>query len=366
MNKMLAGIALAAALLTGLVLLFNDRPKDVGALSSAHQSTTVAVILIGPRDDGGWSESHYTAFESIRDELNLDMLYMENVPDGPACIPYLREAVERGAKIIFATSFGFEAGVDAVSEQYPSVYFYHCTGVKTGANVATYMGRMYQMRYLSGLAAGMQTESGHLGYVAAMPIHEVVRGINAFTLGARAANPGVTVHVAWTGEWMNPEQEKKATERLLDNHPVDVIAYHQDSDQVMQVGAARGVASIGYHSDMAGRFPLTCLTSLVWNWAPYYRGATLAALDGRFDGRRRWEGAASGIVDLTPLAAFSKPGIAAVLAREKELLVSGDKDVFDGPLYDGNGVLRVEEGTVMSDDRLLNEFDWFVPGVALD
>lgn len=366
MNKILALIALVAALLIAVVLSTEDRAESEYAVDPRRTTTTVAVVLTGPRNDGGWSEAHYRAFETIKDELNLKVTYMENVPGGEDGIPHIRDAVKRGAKIVFATSFGFGDAVTAVAEEYPEAYFYHCTGIRESANVATYMGRMYQMRYLSGLAAGLHTRSNHLGYVAALPIHEVVRGINAFALGARKANPAATIHVFWTGEWINPGKESHVVETLLDSHPIDVLAYHQDSHTVMQTADQRRVAAIGYHQDMAKAYPDTCLTSLVWNWAPFYRRAVMAVQDGSFRGRRYWEGVASGTVGLTPIAGFAEPGISAQVDAERQKLVSGVEDVFDGPLSDVDGLLRVEAGASLSDEQMLSDFDWFVPGVVLE
>ena len=365
MNKIIVAIVTVAVLLMGIVLLTDDMAMKGEDVDTARR-TTIAVIMNGPRDDDGWGTAHFRAFESLRGELNLDIIYKENVPTDENCVPHVRAAIAEGARIVFATSFGFGAPICSISGEYPAVTFYHCTGIQETPNVATYMGRIYQMRYLSGIAAGMQTDTNHIGYVAAMPIDEVVRGINAFALGVRSVNPEGVVHVAWTDTWMNPRREAETAAALLDRHAIDVVAYHQDSDAVMQTAERRGISAIGYNLDKSDRFPKTALTAPIWNWAPFYRTAIRDVLENKFVSRHIWNGVETGIVDLAPLAPFAKPGIEQAIARERARLADGSWDVFFGPVFDNAGRLRVEEGRSMSDDMLRHDFKWFVTGVSID
>lgn len=366
MNRIILTVAAVAAALIALVLLTDDNSMRRDAPNAIRRTTTVAVIMSGPQDDGGWGSAHYRAFESIREELNLRIVYRENVLSEEDCVRSIRETIGQGARIVFATSFGFGDAIRRMADEHPDVFFYHCTGVETRRNVATYTGRMYQMRYLSGIAAGMQTENGEIGYVAALPIEEVIRGINAFTLGVRHANPRARVHVAWTDVWMNYEREREAAFRMIERHGVDVIAFHQDSDGVIAAAAEKGIFAIGYNVDKREQYPETCLTAPVWNWAPFYRRSILAVLQNNFEGKRFWGGVNSGMVALAPLAPFAKPGIAQAVAGERNRMAGREWDVFHGPIHDIAGNLRIESGSSMSDAQLFADFKWFVNGTVFD
>jgi basic membrane protein A len=159
--------------------------------------------------------------------------------------------------------------VEKLSKEYPEVTFFHCSGYKQTENMSNYFGRMYQPRYLSGIIAGMKTETNKIGYVAAFPIPEVIRGINAFTLGVQSVNPDAEVEVVWTSTWYNPATEKEAAVSLLDAG-ADVITQHQDTVGPQQAAEERGAYSIGYNTDMRDMAPKAYMTAPVWNWGPYY------------------------------------------------------------------------------------------------
>ena len=359
-------IVIVALVLIGIVLFTDDRGMRGDVLDVTRNVTTVGVVMSGPRDDDGWGTAHFRALEALKDDLNLRIIYRESVPTDERCIPVVEEVISEGATIVFATSFGFGAPIVSICDKFPKVAFFHCAGVETRPNLATYMGRMYQMRYLAGIAAGMQTDTGEIGYVAAMPIDEVVRHLNAFTLGVRSVNPDAKVFVAWTNTWIDYNKELATAEKLLDSHRIDVIAYHQDSDAVIRAAEMRGIPAIGYNVDKSARFPKTALTTPMWNWEPFYRRSILAVLEGDFVGRQYWLGVESEIVNLAPLADFAKPGIAEAVSKGESRLREGSWDVFYGPLRDNQGVLRIEAGTSMTDEQLLNNFDWYVDGVVIE
>ena len=218
---------------------------------------------------------------------------------------------------------------------------------------------------MSGIVAGLQTETDQIGYVAAYPISEVNRGINAFALGVRSVNPDAVVHVEWCNSWTNDESAGNAAEELLDSYDIDVIAMHTDSLRALEVAEARGVWSIGYNVDNSENYPGTFLTAPIWQWEKYYEPYILKCLQGKFEGRHYWEGIATGVVGLAELTENVKPGIAEKVAEAQKKLEAGTFDVFYGPVVDTEGNVRVAEGENMSDEAMLNEMDWYVDGVKI-
>jgi len=269
--------------------------------------------------------------------------------------------------VIFTTSFGYMDPTINVAQKYPDVTFVHCSGYKTADNVGAYFGRMYQARYLSGLVAGQATESNIIGYVGAHPIPEVIRGINAFTVGVRAANPDAKVKVVWTNSWFDPTVEKQSAEVLLDAG-ADVIAQHMDSPAPQQAAEERGKLGVGYNSDMREQAPGAVMTSPMWEWGPYYVETVQAIKDGTFDptptagSLTYWGGLKEGLVKLSDYGPMVPEETKQLVEQEKERITSGEWDGFYGPLKDQNGEGKVAEGQKMSDDEML-AMDWFVEGV---
>lgn len=321
-----------------------------------------AFVYVAPIGDLGWTWAHEQGRLMVEEELGIETAYIENVPEGPDAERVIRDFATKGYDIIFATSFGFMDPMFTVAEEFPEQYFEHCSGYKTADNMATYFGRMYQPRFLSGLVAGKATEADKIGYVAAFPIPEVIRGINAFTLGVRAANPEATVHVVWTQTWFDPVKEKEAAVALLDEG-CDVIAQHQDTTEPQKAAQEQGAVSIGYDSDMAQFVGDTVLTSPIWNWGPYYVRRIKAVMDGTWKTHQYWGGMKDGIVDLAPLSPQVPNEVKALVEEWKQKILSGEWDVFTGPIKDNAGELRVSEGQVMTDEEKLG-FDWLVEGVV--
>ncbi len=249
-----------------------------------------------------------------------------------------------------------------VAQEFPDTWFIHISGYKTAPNVSTVFGRMYQPRYLSGLVAGAATKSNIIGYVAAFPIPEVIRGINAFTLGVREVNPDAEVRVVWTNTWFGPPEEKEAAEALL-AEGADVIAQHQDTTEPQKAAADAGAVSIGYDSDMAAFVGDTVLTSPVWNWGVKYVDIVRKVMEGTYSTESYWGGLDDGVVDLAPLSDRVPDDIKSLVAERKELITSGKWDVFCGPIKGANGALVVAEGNCLTDEEMLS-MDYFVEGVA--
>lgn len=330
-----------------------------------RETTKVGMILNGTMDDRSWSQSHYEGMEKTAAELNLSVLYEENVT-AEQVPEIIDKFAEEGCKVIVANSFEFGDSMIQAASEYPEIYFLHATGVGEDKNLSTYFGRMYQIRYLSGIVAGLQTESNEIGYVAAFPIPEVNRGINAFTLGVRSVNSEANVYVSWTNSWVDDVATAEATNKLLDGHNIDVLAMHTDSLQALEIAEERGVMSIGYNVDNSADYADTYLTAAVWDWDAFYTPTILKCLQGKFEGNHYWEGIETGVISLAPFTNKVKAGTEKVVTQEMQRISSGTYDVFYGPVYDNEGNLRVKEGESMTDNAMLNEFNWYVEGVIQD
>lgn len=363
MKKILITILTFVCIIVAGILLIRISREETDITKT---QTKVGFILNGKVDDHSWGESHYNGMEISADELNLNVIYKEDIPEDENCVETIEELIAAGCKIIICNSFGYGTWELECAKKHPEVCFFHATGVEQSDNLATYFGRIYQMRYLSGIVAGMQTETNEIGYVAAFPIAEVNRGINAFTLGVRLVNPEATVYVKWSNSWTGEEENGKATEELIDSHNIDVLAMHTDAMSPLETADENGIWTIGYNIDNSERFPDTYLTAPIWNWEHFYEPRILECLQGKFQGVHYWEGIETGIVDLAPLTKNVKPGIAEKVEEERLRLMSGTFDVFYGPIVDNEGNIRVKEGQSMTDDAMINDFFWYVEGVVTD
>lgn len=333
-----------------------------GGGDAAEEKVKVGFIYIGPPGDAGWTYAHDEGRKFLESEMpNVEVVFVESVPESSDSERVMTELAEQDCDIIFATSFGYMDFMLNVAEKYPDKVFYHCSGYKTADNMSNYFGRIYQARYLTGLVAGAMTQNGQIGYVAAHPIPEVVRGINAFTVGVREANPNAVVKVVWTNTWYDPAKEKDAAQGLLDAG-VDVIAQHQDTPGPQQAAEEAGKYAIGYNTDMRSFAPKANLTSAVWDWGPYYVEAVKAVVDGTYTSGSYWGGLEDGIVDIAPLSDEVPAEVADMVEAKKQEMINGEWDVFWGPIKDQSGTVVVPEGSKMEDGELLS-FDWFVEGV---
>lgn len=344
-----------------------EEPAAEEAMEDAEEAPMekmkVAFIYIGQPGDLGWTYEHDRGRLMLEEALGdkIETITIPDVPEGPDAEKTIRDVVEAGAKVVFTTSFGYMDPTATVAADYPDVIFEHCSGYVTGDNMATYFGRIYQPRYLSGLVAGSFLEDGFIGYVAAFPIPEVVRGINAFTLGVKEANPDATVRVIWTNTWYDPVIEREAAVALLDEG-AELIAQHQDTTEPQKAAAEAGKNSIGYDSDMAQFVGDTVLTSPIWNWGTYYTSTVQAVLDGTWETHSYWGGLEDDVVKLADFSPLVGDDVKALVDEKKAELVAGTTDVFCGPINDQNGELKVPEGECLADGDMLG-MAWFVEGV---
>lgn len=283
MKKILAMI-LSAVMITGVFALAGcdsnspqATPTTTAATNSAG-SLKVGVLYISPKDDGGYSQAHAEgiaqAVSTLGDKIQVMELENINDADAQATTTAIDNLVSEGCTLIFTTSYGYMEPTAAAATKYPDVKFCHCSGYMTNdKNMDAYFGQIETARYLSGIVAGLTTKSNKLGYVAAFPIPEVIRGINAYTLGARSVNPEATVSVVWTNTWFGMDTEKAAAETLLSTG-VDVMAQHQDSPAAITAAEKAGAFAIGYDLSYAGA-PKAYLTAPLWNWGTFNQGRTI-------------------------------------------------------------------------------------------
>lgn len=322
-------------------------------------------VYIGPVGDGGWTFMHDKGRQEMEAAFpGLKSSFVESVPEGPDSLRVMETLIRNGSKVVFATSFGYMDFVMETAKKHENIIFMHCSGYKTAENVGTYFGRMYQARYLSGLVAGSMSKSNVIGYVAAQPIPEVIRGINAFTLGVRKTNPKAEVRVIWIFSWFDPGKEKEATKALIDAG-ADVIAMHADTGAAPQTAEEAGVYVVGYNNDMTPYAPTKHLTAPVWNWGMIYNQVMDQVTRGTWKSEQIWYGLKEGLVGLAPFGKDVPEDVRKLVEAEKAKIINGEWDVFNGPVRDQSGAEKVAEGKAMTDGDMLS-MNWFVEGVKGD
>jgi basic membrane protein A len=345
-------------LLIGMLVL-----AVVAGPSPAAEKLKVGFVYIGPVGDAGWTYAHDQGRKYLEaHDPGVQTTAVENVAEGADSERVFTDLARKGYKLIIGTSFGYMDPMVKVSGEFPNVAFVHISGFKRTKNLMTAFGRIEQPRYLTGLVAGSMTKTNIIGYVAAHPIPEVVRGINAFTLGVRAANPRAAVRVVWSNTWYDPAQEKEAAESLL-NANADVLAQHQDSPAAVQAAAARGKYAVGYNSDMSKFGPRAFLTAPVWHWGPMYVYIARRVEAGTFKGEDLWWGMDKGVVDIAPLGPMVPDAVRRRVTAVRAAMIAGRFNEFAGPIADQAGTVRVPKGSALSDGDQLS-MNWFVRGVA--
>ncbi len=337
----------------------------------AKEDIVVGVIHIGdPADGAGYSYAHDTGIVEMQESLGLaneQIIRKNNVDDTDAVAirTAMEECIEEGANIIFGTSWGYMDTMEQLATEYPEVIFSHCSGYKSnGTNFNNYFGRIYQARYLSGIAAGLKTGSNKIGYVAAMGIEnsEVTGGINAFAMGVESVNPDAKIYVKVTNTWFDPTLEQQAAEALLDMG-CDIIAQHADTTAPQLAAEARGVWSVGYNSDMTVDAPAAHLTAPIWQWGAYYTKAVQSVIDGTWTGENYFGGMDDGLIALSPLSDNVAEGTKEAIDTAKENILNGFK-VFEGELIDNQGNQVCAEGESISDGDITGAMNWYYRNVV--
>src|SRR5450432_462960 len=293
----------------------------------------MAWVYFGPPGDGGWTYAHDVGMKMVQKELGDKVITktVENVKEDADAERVIRDLAAQGNQYIFTTSFGYMEQTLKAAKSFPKVEFYHSTGYKTAPNVHTYNSRMYEPAYLAGIIAGRMTKSNVLGFVASFPIPEVVRNIDAYTMGARSVNPKITTKVVWINSWFDPSKERQAAEALI-GQGADVLLQNTDSSAVLQTAQDKGVYAFGWDSDMTAYAPKAHLASCIEVWGPYYTKVAESALAGKPLKTAVWGGIKDGMNDLVSVSA-SLPDAAKKMAADKKAgIVSGKWAVFSGPI----------------------------------
>jgi basic membrane protein A and related proteins len=324
----------------------------------------VAFVYLGPIADGGWTYQHNLGRLALEREFGarLETTYIENVPETADAERVMRQLASRDYAVIFATSFGYMESTLKVAKLFPKVKFEHATGYKTAANVVTYQGRSYEGAYLLGVLAGRMTRTNTLGYIGSFPIPEVIRNIDAFTLGARSVNPRIHTRVIWVDTWYDPGKERQAAEALI-AQGADILCQNTDSPAAVQVAEEKGIYAFGWDSDMAKYGPHAQLTANTENWGVYYIDEIRKVLDGSWTGDRQTRsGIREGVVVLTPLNAAVPADVARVFETRKQAISAGTLLPFAGPIRDNSGTVQVAADASLSLDALM-AINWYVEGV---
>jgi simple sugar transport system substrate-binding protein len=337
----------------------------IGALPArAAEPIKVAFIYVDPVGDTGWSYQHDVARRELERVLGSQVktTYVESVPATADAERVIRQLAFAGNQLIFTTSFGYMEPTLRVAKLFPKVKFAHATGYKTAANVVTYETRFYEGAYLLGVLAGKTTKSNILGFVGSFPIPEVIRNIDAFTLGARSVNPKVTIKVIWVDTWYDPGKERQAAEALI-AQGADVLSQNTDSPATVQAAEQHGVHAFGWDSDMSKYGPHSQLTANTENWANYYIDEVRKVMAGTWTGGRQTaSGIKENMVVLTPLNKSIPPDVARLFEAKKRDIIDGKLLPFAGPLKDNTGVVRLAAGSALTHEQLM-AMNWYVDGV---
>ena len=323
----------------------------------------IAFAYVGPVGDGGWTFAHDNARKALEKEFGdkIATSFVENVPESADAERVIRDMASQGNKVIFGTTFGYMETMLKLAPEFKDVKFEHATGYKTADNMRTYDSRTYEGAYMNGVIAGSMTKSNVIGVVASVPIPEVIRNINSFTMGAQSVNPKIKTKVVWVNEWFNPPKETEAAISLI-NAGADVLMQNTDSPAVLKTAEEKGKRAFGWDSDMTAYGPKAHLASAVINWTPYYIKATKDALEGTWTTGGVWWGVKEGAIDVVSIAEDVPADTKAKVEAIKAGLKDGSFSIWKGPLVDNTGktILKKDE---VADDKFLSGVKFYVKGV---
>ncbi len=338
-------------------------PAAAPAAAAKPAPLKVAFAYVGPVGDGGWTFAHDNARKAVEKEFGDKVVtsFVEKVPESADAERVFRDLAGQGNKLIFGTTFGYMEPMLKIAPDFKDVKFEHATGYKTAENLRTYDSRTYEGAYMAGIIAGKMTKTNTLGVVGSIPIPEVIRNINSFTMGAQSVNPKIKTKVVWVNEWFNPPKETEAATALI-NGGADVLMQNTDSPAVLKTAEEKGKRAFGWDSDMTAYGPKAHLGSAIINWAPYYIKATKDALDGKWATGSVWWGVKEGAIDMVSLAADVPADAKAKLDEVKAGLKAGTFHPWTGPIVDQSGKELIAKG-VVADDKFLSGVKFYVKGV---
>ena len=367
--KIAALTAVATAALVGCGKKEAPAPAPAPAAAASApapkpEPLKIAFAYVGPVGDGGWTFAHDNARKALEKEFGdkIKTSFAENVPESADAERVIRDMATQGNKLIFGTTFGYMEPMLKIAPDFKDVKFEHATGFKTADNMRTYDSRTYEGAYMAGIIAGKMTKSNTLGVVASIPIPEVIRNINSFTLGAQSVNPKVKTKVVWVNGWFDPPKETEAATSLM-NGGADVLFQNTDSPAVLKAAEAKGKRAFGWDSDMTAYGPKAHLASAVINWSPYYIKATKEALDGSWKGGTGvWWGVKEGAIDIVSIAEDVPADIKTKVADVKKGLADGTYVIWKGPITDNKGKVQIAKDAA-ADDKFLSGLNFYVKGV---
>ena len=311
----------------------------------------IGFVYVGPTGDHGWTYMHDIGRQEIEKEFGnkVETMYVESVAYGPDSERVMTQMAMNGVDMIFTTSFGYMDPTLNVAKKFPNVKFEHATGYKTSKNMSVYSSKFYEGRYVQGVIAGHMSKKGKAGYIASFPIPEVIRGINAFYLGATSVNPDFDIDVVWVNTWYDPSKEADAAKVLI-NQGSDIITQHTDSPAALQVAQEAGVKAFGQASDMIKFAPDTQLTAILDLWGPYYIERVRAVLDGTWEESDTWGGMDTGMVAMAPYTNMPD--------EIKEIAMAVEKDILEGKLniFPGKSI-----GDLLGMNKYVDGIDAFLP-----
>ena len=367
MIKTVALSALASAVLIGCGKK-EEAPAPAAAPAAAPapakpEPLKVAFAYVGPVGDGGWTFAHDNGRKAVEAEFGdkVKTSFVESVPESADAERVIRDMAQQGNTLIFGTTFGYMEPMLKVAADFKNVKFEHATGYKTADNMRTYDSRTYEGAYMAGVIAGSMTKSNTLGVVGSIPIPEVIRNINSFTLGAQSVNPKIKTKVVWVNSWFDPPKETEAATSLI-NGGVDVLFQNTDSSAVLQTAEKMGKRAFGWDSDMTAYGPKAHLGSAVINWGPYYKKAVGDALNGTWSTGSVWWGVKEGAIDMVSVAEDVPADVKAKVDTVKAGLKDGSFHPWTGPIVgqDGKEVLAKDQ---KADDAFLGGIKFYVKGV---
>ncbi|CAH0446486.1 Purine-binding protein [Ralstonia syzygii subsp. syzygii] len=339
-------------------------PAAAASAPAAAEPLKVAFVYVGPVGDAGWTFAHDMGRKEVEAKFGdkVKTSFVESVPESAADAERVfRDLATQGNKVIFGTSFGFMESMLKVAKEFPDVKFEHATGFKTADNLAQYDVRTYEGAYLAGVVAGKMSKSGKLGVVGSVPIPEVIRNIDSFTLGARSVNPKATTRVVWVNKWFDPGKEREAATTLI-GQGVDVLMQNTDSAAVVQTAQEKGVYAIGWDSDMTKFGDKAHRAASMNKWGVYYTKVVGDVLDKQWKSGSTWWGLKEGAIDLGAFNPVVPEDVKALVETRKKSVIDGSAPIWKGPLKDNTGheVLPADK---VADDGFLHGIKFYVEGV---
>ena len=338
-------------------------PAPVAAEAPKTEPLKIAFAYVGPVGDGGWSFAHDVARKAMEAEFGDKIVtsYVESVPEGPDAERVLRDMASQGNQLVIGATFGYMEPMLKVAADFPDVKFEHATGYKTAPNMRTYDARTYEGAYMAGVIAGSMTKTDTLGVVGSVPIPEVLRNINSFTLGALSVNPKIKTKVVWINAWFDPPKETEAATSLI-NGGADILFQNTDSPAVLKTAEEKGKRAFGWDSDMTAYGPKAHLGSAIIDWVPYYKKTINDVLDGTWTTGQAWWGVKEGAIDMVGIADDVPADVKAKVETIKAGLKDGSFSIWKGPIMDSEGKELLAQD-VVADDAFLGGIKFYVKGV---